>query len=81
MGWPEELAEAVGEEPLSSDEIAEILDVARDVAHTTERKYAPLSTFLLGLAVGRDRGSRADRLTALSEQTRHLLGVDDDEAE
>lgn len=29
-----------------------ILDLARDAAHTIERKAAPITTFLLGFAVG-----------------------------
>ncbi|MDX1619631.1 MAG: DUF6457 domain-containing protein [Nitriliruptorales bacterium] len=81
MGWLEELAEALSEEPLNDAEITAILDVARDVAHQTERRYAPLSTYLLGVAVGRERGDRPARLEALAEQTRHLLGVDDADAE
>jgi hypothetical protein len=30
-----------------------LLDVARDVAHGVERRAAPVTTFLLGLAIGR----------------------------
>ena len=30
-----------------------LLDVARDVAHGVERRAAPVTTYLLGLAVGR----------------------------
>lgn len=30
-----------------------LLDVARDVAHGVERRAAPVTTFLLGMAVGR----------------------------
>lgn len=78
MSWPDELAEALGQPALGDDEIAEVLDVARDVAHTTERRYAPLSTFLIGLAVGSGEGDRAERLRALAEQTRHLLGIDEE---
>ena len=76
MAWPEELAEALGEEPLTADETADLLDLARDVAHNTERRYAPLSTYLIGLAVGRGEDQRQQRLEALVEQTRHLLGLD-----
>ncbi|MDX1619921.1 MAG: DUF6457 domain-containing protein [Nitriliruptorales bacterium] len=78
MTWPDELAEALGEEPLEADETADLLDIARDVAHGTERRNAPLSTYLLGLAVGRGEGNRPERLAALVEQTRHLLGVEDE---
>jgi Domain of unknown function (DUF6457) len=46
-----------------------ILDLARDVAHNTVRPAAPLSTFLLGLAVGRgaDLAESAARLTAVAQ--------------
>lgn len=80
MSWPDELAEALGEEPLGPDEVAAVLDLARDIAHTTERRYAPLSTYIIGLAVGRAEGERRERLDALVEQARRLLGLDDDEA-
>jgi hypothetical protein len=30
-----------------------VLDVARDVAHNVERPAAPVSTYLVGVAVGR----------------------------
>jgi hypothetical protein len=44
-----------------------VLDLAREVAHNTARPAAPISTFLLGLAVGRggDPVELANRLTAL----------------
>ncbi|MFJ2619782.1 NTP transferase domain-containing protein [Glutamicibacter sp. NPDC087344] len=48
----------------SSVDIATILDVAKHVAHEVARPAAPLSTFLLGLAVGRGKGE----LAGLSEQ-------------
>lgn len=43
-----------------------VLDVARDVAHGVERPAAPLSTYLLGVAVGQglDPQAAADRLRA-----------------
>lgn len=52
-------------------DIATILNVAKDVAHGVARPAAPLSTFLLGLAVGRASGDQltplADTLSALAE--------------
>lgn len=59
--WIDRLAEGLDEPPLSPEETATLLEVARDVAHRVERKVTPLSTFLLGLAVGRG----GDRATAL----------------
>lgn len=46
-----------------------VLDLARDVAHGVARPGAPLTTFLLGVAVGRGASARdaAARITALAE--------------
>jgi hypothetical protein len=46
-----------------------ILDLAKDVAHGVARPGAPLTTFLLGVAVGRGAPARdaAARITALAE--------------
>lgn len=45
-----------------------ILDLARDVAHQVDRPAAPLTAFLLGMAVGggQDLDSAAERLVALA---------------
>ena len=45
-----------------------ILDLARDVAHQLDRTAAPLTAFLLGLAVGagQDLDGAAERLAALA---------------
>ncbi|MGI5228536.1 DUF6457 domain-containing protein [Actinoallomurus sp. CA-142502] len=46
-----------------------ILDVARDVAHGVARPAAPLTAYLMGLAVGRGTPVRdaAARLTEMAE--------------
>lgn len=46
-----------------------VLDLARDVAHNVVRPGAPVSAYLLGLAVGRgaDPAEAAAKLTALAE--------------
>ena len=46
-----------------------ILDVARDVAHGVARPAAPLTAYLLGLAVGRGTPVRdaAARITEMAE--------------
>jgi hypothetical protein len=62
--WIDELAEALGEEPLSSQEVDGMLETARDVAHRAERRVTPLSTFLLGTAVGRRMAAGASRADA-----------------
>ncbi len=39
-------------EPLSDDEVAAVLDLARVVAHGVERKAAPLVSYSLGQVLG-----------------------------
>ena len=41
-----------------------VLDVARDAAHGVARPAAPLTTYLLGIAVGRSGGAAAPDLAA-----------------
>jgi hypothetical protein len=50
--WPDRVAAALGVEALTDDQVETVLDLARDVAHGTERRFAPLTTFLAGVAVG-----------------------------
>lgn len=59
-----ELGVAPGEVPVRT-----VLDLARDVAHQVDRPAAPLTAFLLGLAVGQGRPladsvARLERLAA-----------------
>jgi hypothetical protein len=63
--WIDELATALGEEPLTPSERKALLGAARDVAHRVERKITPLSTFLLGEATGRAQASGTTRDEAL----------------
>jgi hypothetical protein len=49
--------------------VTTLLDVARDAAHEVERVAAPLTTFLVGVAVGRG----ADLATTASRTTNLLL--------
>jgi hypothetical protein len=50
--WLSRLARELGvDEDVPSEAL---LDAARVVAHTVERKAAPLTTFLIGLAAARD---------------------------
>jgi hypothetical protein len=52
---------------LDEEAVHTLLDLARDSAHEVERIAAPLSTFLVGIAVGRGAtlGSTAATATAL----------------
>ena len=52
----------------STVDVSVVLDLARDVAHHVLRPGAPVSAYLLGLAVGSgaDPAQAAERLTALA---------------
>ena len=50
--WPERYSAALGLD-LSDEEVGTILNLARDVAHGTERRFAPLSAYLAGKYVTR----------------------------
>jgi len=45
--YPERYAEALGV-TLAADEVDTVLDLARVIAHGSERKFAPLSSYLAG---------------------------------
>jgi hypothetical protein len=53
---------------LDEAEIHVLLDLARDAAHQIDRPAAPLTTFLVGVAVGRGQAleAAAARTTALA---------------
>jgi hypothetical protein len=59
--------------------VAEVLDLARDVAHNVLRPGAPVSAYLLGLAVARgaDPATTATRLGELARSWPVGLGGDD----
>ena len=50
--WTARAATALGLEPDAVDQHL-VLDLARDVAHGVARPAAPLTTYLVGMAVGR----------------------------
>ncbi|GAA4940608.1 DUF6457 domain-containing protein [Actinoplanes utahensis] len=64
------VAEVVAELGLGDVQVPakEVLDVARDVAHNVLRPGAPVSAYLLGLAVaaGADPADAAARISALA---------------
>ncbi|GAA2730654.1 NTP transferase domain-containing protein [Actinocorallia aurantiaca] len=65
--WIETACAELGLEPGSVDRDL-VLDLARDVAHGVARPAAPLTAYLLGVAVGRggDPAALAKRLSALA---------------
>lgn len=52
-----------------SCDVDTILDIARDAAHTIERPAAPVTTFLLGVAVaqGATQQEAAEKISALAK--------------
>ncbi len=50
--WTEAVCRDLGLDPATVD-ITALLDVAREVAHGVARPAAPLTAYLLGVAVGR----------------------------
>jgi hypothetical protein len=46
------LAELARTAPVSAPEIKAVLDFARVIAHTQERRYAPVASYALGLSLG-----------------------------
>ncbi|MEV2275230.1 DUF6457 domain-containing protein [Nocardiopsis sp. NPDC049922] len=42
-----------GDGPVEKADVDRVLDLARDAAHSVARPAAPLTTYLLGIAVGR----------------------------
>ena len=65
--WLAEAAGSLGLDPATVDKRL-VLDLARDVAHAVERPAAPLTAYLLGVAVGRgaDPAAAAEALSALA---------------
>jgi len=67
--WLSALSDELGLADVEVNEelVTTLLDVARDAAHEVERVAAPLTTFLVGVAVGRgaDLASTAGRTTKL----------------
>jgi hypothetical protein len=55
--WIEEVCSALDLDPDDAD-VAELLNLARDAAHLIERRAAPITTYLVGVAAG--RGGTAD---------------------
>jgi Domain of unknown function (DUF6457) len=66
MDWPDRYSAAL-ELDLTNEEVDAILDLARDIAHATERRFAPLSTYLTGRYVTRRQAEGATVDEALRE--------------
>ncbi len=71
VDWIGEAAQALGIGPMTDQEVQVVLDLARDVSHGTgDRRQAPLSAFLAGVAAAsaapREEGLRAAYETILT---------------
>lgn len=64
--YPDRYAEAMGLE-LTETEVDAVLDLARVVAHGSERRFAPLSTYLAGQFVAELVRNGLSREEALAE--------------
>ena len=69
--WLDRVATELGidDAALDNNSIHILLDLARDCAHEVERTAAPLTTFLVGVAVGRGvdtLGGAAAKVTELA---------------
>jgi uncharacterized protein DUF6457 len=64
--WIDELASRLELDPLSGTETKRALASSREVAHRVERRITPLSTYLVGLAVGRAMSQGEERDAAFA---------------
>ena len=79
--WFAALAERTGTPKLGADEAATVLDLTRVVAHTSERRYAPLAAYVVGIALGQsevalDPLARDARVREVLEAARDLAAPD-----
>ncbi|HTW05660.1 MAG TPA: DUF6457 domain-containing protein, partial [Streptosporangiaceae bacterium] len=67
--WTEAACAELGIDPAAAD-VRAVLDLARDVAHHVARPAAPLTAYLVGIAVGQGEApdAAADRIRALAER-------------
>ena len=68
--WVYRLTELLGLDPSDVD-VRAVLDLARDAAHHVDRPAAPVTTYLVGLAVGR-RGGSAEAVAQAFASAREL---------
>jgi hypothetical protein len=59
--WLDRVAEALDEPAIAPAELGALLKLTRDVAHGVERKLAPISAFLIGVAVGQRTAGGLER--------------------
>lgn len=69
--WIEEAGAAIGVDPRSVD-VPLIHELTKHVAHRYDRPMAPVSSFMLGIALG--RATAADGTPEQAELARELVG-------
>ena len=78
--WADEVRVALGlpeTESMDRRDVDRILDLAKDAAHSVARPAAPLTAYLLGIAVGRGADPEATA-RLLGELARSRAGDDGD---
>lgn len=73
--WAARVQAELGLDDLNVD-VGAVLDLARDAAHGVARPAAPLTTFIVGLAVGRGM-PLADALAAVARCMPESAGADE----
>lgn len=73
MRWSEQVESVTGIDAWDRVETDLILDMAREVAHGTERRFAPLTAYALGVAVGRQLGEDAGDAAARQDALRAMV--------
>jgi hypothetical protein len=70
------LAAGMGAPPLTPEETAAVLRLAKAVADASERRFAPLTCYAAGLVIGADASDteRLARLRQLIDEIRPALG-------
>jgi hypothetical protein len=73
--WTDTLAAALEVHPLNDADAERLLDASRDVSHRVERKQTPLTSYLVGVAVGRAVADGTDPGEALDDALAMLARV------
>lgn len=73
MRWSEHVESVTGIDAWDRVETDLVLDLARDVAHGTERRFAPLTAYALGVAVGTQLGEGASDSAARRDALRAMV--------
>ena len=73
MRWSEQVEAVTGIEAWDRVETDLVLDMAREVAHGTERRFAPLTAYAIGVAVGRQLGEDAASAESREDALRRLV--------